>query len=124
MSVSEFKTPKVAEILDLHMAYGLIECSVRGGAEESYMVPDGIGYLIRSIGPGDSVWRGIVDALEEMISLHKAVGRALKTNRGVFFVSDVDFSAGAIVEQASQRQIPRYLESILESLRANPFSNA
>ena len=122
-SLSEFQTPKIAEILDLHMAYGLIECSVRGGAEEAYMTPDGIGYLIRTIGPDDSVWKGMIDALEEMLSLHKAVGRALRTNRGVFFVSDVDFSAGAVVEQASQRLIPQYLESILDSLRANTFSN-
>ncbi len=122
-SLSEFQTPKIAEILDLHMAYGLIESSVRGGAEEAYMTPDGIGYLIRTIGPDDSVWKGMIDALEEMISLHKAVGRALKTSGEVFLVSDVDFSAGAVVEQGSQRKIPQYLESILDSLRANSFSN-
>ena len=116
----KLQTPRVSEILSLHIAYGLVESLVRGGAENIRMIPEGISYQILAETSNSSIHEGMLDALEEMMSLHEALKRPEK--RGIF-LSRVDFSSGAVLNSMSQKKISGYLEEILDEIKGHPFSD-
>lgn len=114
-----YQTPGIDEVFDLYVAYGYVEALVRGGAGKVALVPEGTaqGGYYSVEGDGD-FRRGLIDALEEMLSLHYALLEKTKKKESRE-VSWVDFSKGAIVEQGSQKKIPQYLSEILNLLKAS-----
>ena len=118
-----YQTPGIDEIFDLYVAYGYVEALVRGGAGEVKLIPaPATGestqrsyYAVK--GDGD-IRDGLVDALEEMLSLHYALIKKTK-RKEMRVVSRVDFSKGAVMEQGSQKNIPQYLSEILDFLGRN-----
>ena len=108
-----YQTPGVDEIFDLYVAYGYVEALVRGGAEEVVLLPEGTAqggyYSVK--GDGD-FRKGLINALEEMLSLHYALGNH-RPGEGGKVISDVDFSAGANVNNAYWEGVPNCLKEIL-----------
>ncbi|AEC52731.1 hypothetical protein PNA2_1816 [Pyrococcus sp. NA2] len=112
MELKEFETPNIDPIFDLYVAYGYVESFVRAGANKIIFEPMGGSYIVSTDVPKDRLYQGLNSALEEMISLHKALGREKGDTP-----SEVDFSRGAIIEQGSQKKVPMYLSEILEYIR-------
>ncbi len=98
-------------ILDIYIAYGIVESLVRAGAEELTLIPLGNKYIIETENFDGSFEKGIVDAIEDMLSLHKAFGRH-SPKEGGKIISDVDFSAGANINNVYWDGVPRTLERI------------
>lgn len=111
-----FETPGYNEVLDTCIAYGIVESLVRAGAEELTLIPLGNKYIIETKNFDGSFEKGIVDAIEDMLSLHKAFGR-YSPKEGGKIVSDVDFSAGANVNNVYWDSVPRTLERIKNNLK-------
>jgi len=113
-----FETPGYNEVLDTYIAYGTVESLVRAGAEELTLIPIGNKYIIETENFDGSLEKGIIEALEDMLSLHKAFGR-YSPKEGGKIVSDIDFSAGANVNNVYWDSIPRTLERIKNDLKLN-----
>ncbi|MBP1912221.1 type I-A CRISPR-associated protein Cas8a2/Csa4 [Thermococcus stetteri] len=118
-----YQTPGIDEVFDLYVAYGYVEALVRGGEGEVTLIPALVpgetaqkGYYTVK-GDGD-IRVGLIDALEEMISLHYAIDNYRYSREGVKVISDTDFSAGANVNNAYWDSVPSRLEGTLEKLRA------
>jgi len=111
-----FETPGYSEVLDTYIAYGIVESLVRAGAEELTLIPLGNKYRIKTENFDGSLEKGILNALEDMLSLHKAFGRP-SPKEGGKIISDVDFSAGANINNVYWDGIPRTLERIKNDLR-------
>jgi len=116
--VGTYSTPGIDEVFDLYVAYGYVEALIRGGAEEVALVPEGAagGSYYSVEGDGD-FRRGLIDALEGMLSLHYALGNH-RSGEGGKVVSDADFSAGANVNNAYWDSVPSRLKDALEKLSA------
>jgi len=86
--VGTYGTPGIDEVFDLYVAYGYVEALIRGGAEEVALAPEGAagGSYYSVEGDGD-FRRGLIDALEEMLSLHYALGNH-RSREGGKVVSD------------------------------------
>ena len=112
-----FETPGYNEIFDLYIAYGAAECLVRDGIENLKFFPRGNKYCIvveeSSVNIKNRIENGMLHALEDMLSLHKAIS----TRKGIKIISDVDFSTGAIVEHQTQYKTPERLDKILNKLK-------
>ncbi len=112
------ETPGYNEVLDTYIAYGIVESLVRAGAEELTLIPLGDKYRIKTENFDGSLEKGIVEALEDMLSLHKAF-RRYPPKEGGNIVSDVDFSAGANINNVYWDSVPRTLERIKNDLKSN-----
>ncbi|CAI1491849.1 CRISPR-associated protein Cas8a2/Csa4 [Thermococcus nautili] len=113
-----YQTPGIDEVFDLYVAYGYVEALVRGGAKEVTLVPEGTARGSHYSVEGDGDFRrGLIDALGEMLSLHYALGNH-RSGEGGKVISDVDFSAGANVNNAYWDSIPSRLRAVLEKLGA------
>lgn len=113
-----FETLGYNEVLDTYIAYGIVESLVRAGAGELTLIPTGNKYIIETENFDGSLEKGIVEALEDMLSLHKAFGR-YSPKEGGKIVSDVDFSAGANINNVYWDNVPRILERIKSDLKLN-----
>ncbi|ASJ12046.1 type I-A CRISPR-associated protein Cas8a2/Csa4 [Thermococcus thioreducens] len=114
-----YPTPGIDEVFDLYVAYGYVEALVRGGAEEVTLIPEGTargGYYTVE-GNGDFE-EGLASALEEMLSLHYALGN-YSSREGGKVISDADFSAGANINNAYWDSVPSRLSTVLEKIVAN-----
>ena len=116
--MERYHTPGIDEVFDLYVAYGYVESLVRGRAREVTLIP--------ALVPGETVQKGyytvkgdgnlregLIDALEEMILLHYAIGNYRYSREGVKVISDTDFSAGANVNNAYWEGVPNCLKEIL-----------
>ncbi len=112
-----FETPGYNEVLDTYIAYGIVESLVRAGAGELTLIPIGNKYIIETENFDGSLEKGIVGALEDMLSLHNVLSKKRITNEGEKIISDVDFSAGANVEQSTKYKAPERLEDALNKLK-------
>ncbi|WP_456472599.1 type I-A CRISPR-associated protein Cas8a2/Csa4 [Methanocaldococcus sp.] len=113
----KFETPGYSEILDLYIAYGMVECLVREGVEDLKLFQMGDKYYIVVKESDVNIMDGMLDALEDMLSLHKAIGKYVSSKEGVKIISDVDFSAGANINNVYWDGIPKTLEKIKESIK-------
>ena len=111
-----FETPGYDEILDLYIAYGYVECLIRAGVEEITLIPKGRRYVIETNNPYP-IEKGIVHALEDMLALHKALGR-YSPKEGSKVVSNVDFSAGANINNVYWDGVPKMLDEIKNTLKS------
>jgi CRISPR-associated protein Csa4 len=64
----------------------------------------------------------MLNALEDMLSLHKAIGKYISKKEGIKVVSDVDFSAGANINNVYWDGIPKTLEKIKENVKKGKLS--
>ncbi|CAB3287747.1 CRISPR-associated protein Cas8a2/Csa4 [Methanocaldococcus lauensis] len=120
-----FETPGYSEILDLYIAYGMVECLVREGIENLRLFSRGDKYCIVVEEPNvtnNTIKNGMLNALEDMLSLHKAIGRYIPTKEDIKIVSDADFSAGANINNVYWDGIPKTLEKIKESVKKGKLS--
>ncbi len=121
-----FETPGYNEILDLYIAYGVVECLVREGVENLKFFPRGNKYCIvaeESIANiKNRIKNGMLHALEDMLSLHKAIGKYIFTKEDIKIISDVDFSAGANINNVYWDGIPKTLEKIKENIKKGKLS--
>ncbi len=108
MELKGFETPHIDPIFDLYVAYGYVESLVRAGVGEIFLEPHGTFYSVYPKVSEGELYRGLADALDEMLSLHRALGR-----KAGELTSEADFSRGAIIEQGSQKNVPKYLAEIL-----------
>lgn len=108
-----FETPSYGEILNTYIAYGVVESLLRAGVEELTLIPQGGKYIVKANAPKSTLLAGISDAIEEMLSLHYALGR-YSPKEGGRVVSDADFSAGANINNVYWSGVPSKLKEILE----------
>lgn len=112
-----YQTPGIDEVFDLYVAYGYVETLVRGGAEEVTLISEGTAQRSYYTVESDGDFRaGLIDVLEEMLSLHYAIGN-YRSHEGGKVISDADFSAGANVNNAYWDSVPLRLGNVLEKLR-------
>ena len=116
MSLNEFKTPGIDPIFDLYVAYGYVEALVRAGAEEIVLKPLGISYSIQTNAQAEELYRGLADALSEMLALHYATGRTVSSKEGTRFVSNIDFSGGANINNQYYDKVPQRLEKVMKEI--------
>ena len=122
-----FETPGYNEILDLYIAYGVVECLVREGVENLRFFPIGNKYCIvveepTNVNIKHRIEKGMLNALEDMLSLHKAIGKYISTKEDIKIISDVDFSAGANINNVYWDGIPKTLEKIKENIKKGKLS--
>lgn len=115
----KFETPGYHNTLDTYIAYGYAESLIRAGAKQLTLNPLGTQYEIRAKNFTDNLNKGIINALEDMLSLHKAVGRysSAKTRRQEGTESLIDFSMGVNTEWTHWKGTPKKLEAIKDKLK-------
>jgi len=121
-----FETPGYNEIFDLYIAYGAAECLVRDGIENLKFFPRGNKYYIvveeSNVNIKNRIKNGMLHALEDMLSLHKAIAKYIPKKEGIKIISDVDFSKGANINNVYWDGVPETLEEIKENIKKGKLS--